>query len=84
MKKFFGKALLVLLVCLSLSTAAFASEYGSIDAMDEIVTPEGEGAIVVTAIEATTDAEGKLAYPMNGEIISTEVTAGTMVGDWTE
>ena len=84
MKKFFGKALLVLLVCLSLSTAAFASEYGSIDAMDEIVTPEAEGAIVVTAIEATTDAEGKLAYPKNGEIISTEVTAGTMVGDWTE
>ena len=84
MKKFFAKAALMLLVCLSLSTVAFAGEFGSIDAMDEIVTPEAEGAVVVTTIKATTDADGKLAYPKNGEIISTEVTSGTVVGDWVE
>ena len=84
MKKFFAKAALMLLVCLSLSTVAFAGEFGSIDAMDEIVTPEAEGAVVVTTIKATTDADGKLAYPINGEIINVEVTAGTVKGDWKE
>lgn len=84
MKKLFGKALLMLLISLSLCTAAFAAEYGSIDAMDEVVTPEAEGAIVVAEVKATTDAEGKLAYPINGEIINVEVTAGTVKGDWKE
>lgn len=86
MKKWFRRALLCLTLCLSLSTYAFASEYGEITYMKDIVSPEGEDALIVTTVTATTDAEGKLAYPINSdtEITNIEVTTGTVVGDWTE
>jgi len=84
MKKLFGKALLMLIVCLSLSTAAFAGEYGEIKGMNEKVTPDADGAVSVAVVKAVTDADGKLAYPKNGEITNVEVTAGTVKGDWKE
>lgn len=86
MKKLFGKALVLLTICLSLSTAAYASNYGEITYMKDIVSPEGEDAVIVTTVTAMTDADGKLAYPINPdtEITNVEVTSGTVMGDWTE
>lgn len=86
MKNLLRKALLLLTVCLSLHTVAFASSYGEITYMKDVVSPEGVDAVIVTTITAITDAEGKLAYPVHPdtEIIYVEITAGTVLSDWSE
>jgi hypothetical protein len=69
------------LVCISFGAPAMAAGLGDINTMRDMVRPNGKDAVVVTEITGTTDSEGRLALPLNGDaqLVETVALQGTLL-----
>lgn len=80
------KAIIVMLALLAVSmfsSTAYAMEFGSLESVQDTLTPDGKDAIISQQITAVTNENGEVAFPLYSktEIISIDADKGSILED---
>lgn len=77
------KAIIVMLALLAVSmfsSTAYAMEFGTIESIQDILTPDGNDAVIHQKITAVTNADGEVAFPLYSktEMVGIEALKGSI------